>query len=121
MKRNMDLVIAILKKVEEGKDVTESSEYLDLKATDAEILYHLEIMSEAGLIKTRSFSTFEGVVYDVERLTWDGHEFLEAARNETVVNQAKEFAKSKGLQLFDLPFDVMKDILVNSINSIITG
>jgi len=42
-------------------------------------------------------------------LTWNGHEFLDAARNEGVWSKAKEKLKSIG---GDVPLDVVKAVLI---------
>jgi len=42
------------------------------------------------------------------RLTWAGHEFLDAARNETVWKKASERIKKSGV---DVTISLLKDIL----------
>lgn len=76
---------------------------------DSVIQYHLGIMFEGGLINAIDGSTLEEVCYLPTGLTWKGHDFLDAIRDEKVMNKAKKFAKEKGFQLFDLPFDVLKE------------
>jgi hypothetical protein len=72
MKRDMDLIREILIEVEklgpEGGEVG-----VEGRSTE-EIAYHTEIMKEAGLLK-------EATDDWVDRMTWQGHEFLDAARS----------------------------------------
>lgn len=118
MKRDMELVIKILKKIEEKNSpepfyVRMSDEGYD----DELVMYHLEIMKEAGLIEAVEFSTLDGYDIMVKRLTWEGHEFLDAARNDSVLSKAKEIAKQKGAELSSLPLMVVKDLLLATTKS----
>jgi hypothetical protein len=69
-------------------------------------------MAEANLIclfgesvKTMKHPT----LYCAKSLTWEGHEFLEASRNENVWNKVKAIIKDKGLGLI---FEVIKGLLL---------
>lgn len=118
MKRDMELIRQLLMKIEEsGRD--------DLRETDLQIdgyeprsvMYHIELLEEADLIKAeilRSTSGTLGAV--VERLTWDGHEFLAAARNETVWNRVMKTIRDHSVSL---PFDVLKTVLVTGAKSLL--
>lgn len=87
MKRDMDLVRAILLSEEE-----DSNKYLD-RYSPAQIGHHVEILADAGLI-VGSASAVVGdkypINYSIRRLTWSGHEFLAAAKDDTIWNKAKE-------------------------------
>ncbi len=58
-------------------------------------------MAEAGLIKATFLESDQAGVEAVivHRLTWDGHEFLDAARNDTIWQEAKELFLKKALGL----------------------
>lgn len=91
MKRDMDLVRKILLAVEEEKDDLEGiTDFAIEDYSSAQISHHVVIMEQAGLIEAHIAPTMDGVMYIVRRLTWEGHEFLDAARNESFWNQAKE-------------------------------
>ncbi|NLF00833.1 MAG: DUF2513 domain-containing protein [Anaerolineales bacterium] len=109
MKRDMDLVRRILLAVEESQDPTVS--YLELDGwSRAEIGYHMELLVEAGyLLGTVTHSKNGPAHYYVQRLTWDGHEFLDLARNQTVWKEAKTSFMEKGA---GLSLDVLKAVLV---------
>jgi hypothetical protein len=92
MKRDMDLVRNILLQIEgDGKILSIEGYEKDV------ILKHLELLEEAGLIKASFLRANQvGVVSaHVERLTWSGHEFLDAARNDTLWNKAKGIVGEK--------------------------
>jgi hypothetical protein len=56
--------------------------------TKDEVAYHAELAEEAGLIKAKFLKPTNE--FAVERLTYEGHEFLDAARNDSTWNKAKE-------------------------------
>ena len=90
MKRDLDLIRTILLEIEKKPD---GSTYFNVKPpTGVEMrvfMAHLELLIDAGFIK--------GIVgeyalhkYEINRLTWDGHEFLDAARDNSVWEKAKK-------------------------------
>ena len=94
MKRNMDLVREILLQIEATEP--EKANKLDISSYGKdEIGPHVELMIEHGLIKGNVFPSNTGPAhrilgYHIERMTWEGHDFLEAARNDTIWKKAKE-------------------------------
>lgn len=95
MKREMDLVRAILLKSEESEN-TKGFVDLELDGFDnAQISYHVVIMEDAGLIKAMNLTTTQGVKWRPVSLTWAGHEFLDLAKNENIWNKAKKIVLSK--------------------------
>lgn len=109
MKRDMDLVRKILLAIEESEDPFFSSSLQIDGYTDKEIGYHVRIMVDGGLVDAKDSSTFQGEDFLIHGLTWQGHEFLDAARNDTVWNEVKNNLKG---QFYTLPFAVVKDLLV---------
>ena len=87
MKRDMDLVRKILLAVEETDSFPDVPGY-----SSDEIARHIEIMTEYGLVDAtieRAYGSSVPICV-VRGLTWEGHEFLDAARNEFSWNQAKK-------------------------------
>ena len=92
MKRDMDLIRLLLLKVE-GEEQPELTGYTEDQRT-----YHLALLIEAGLVDgSVSFdaSGFPDAV-QTTKLTWEGHEFLDAARNDAIWRKALEKAKVAG-------------------------
>jgi hypothetical protein len=90
MKRDMDLIREVLIEVEK---LPFDSGFHDISVpgyTDEEITYHVRLAHEAGLIEATDLTTMDGVCWKPKRLTYEGHEFLDAARSNTVWNKAKE-------------------------------
>jgi hypothetical protein len=76
-------------------------------------------MIDAGLIAAYNHASKDGIRYEIKNMTWAGHDFLDSARSETVVEKAKLLAKSKGLEFASLPLDIAKELLSLSLRSMI--
>ena len=84
-----------------------------------EVVYHVKLLEEAGLVEIRDLSNLSGLRYWPTRLTWAGHEFLDAARDDTRWQKAKRFVIEKtGSLSFDLLKQVLTKIGIDSIGSI---
>ena len=106
MKRDMDLVRLILLEIEQSSEDPRSQIRLQCSGYDsAEVSYHVMILHEAGLIEAYHLSTMANSIWYPKRLTWSGHEFLDAARNDSIWNKAKEKAKS-------MNFELLKELLL---------
>ena len=92
LKRDMDLLRAILIEVEKlppnQRWVTEPL----LGYSREEVVYHVKLAQDQGLVDARFAPS--GTQAIVLRLTNAGHEFLDAAKNDTVWEKAKELAKN---------------------------
>jgi len=105
MKRDMDLVREILLKVEESTNDPRGFITLDLPGrSPQEVSYHVMLLSEAGWLEASNHSSSAGYSWKPKRLTWQGHEFLDNARNDTVWNstkaKVKETVGSASLEVF---------------------
>jgi hypothetical protein len=83
-----------------------------------EISYHVMLLHEAGLIHAFDLSTMGGTDWQPAYLTWAGHEFLEAAKDDTRWNRAKRQFKDKGAPMV---FDVLKSLLVSYAKQAVLG
>ena len=115
MKRDLDLVRKILFQVEE-KGQARGLVDLEIPGYPPEqIAHHVWLLQDAGLIEAQDLSTSLGFDYRPKKLTWVGHEFLDAARNDTVWRKTKELVKEKG---GSIPFEVLKGLLVKGAASL---
>lgn len=90
MKRDMDLVRQILMEIEQ---IPFDSGVHEIKVSGHsadEISYHLLLARDAGLIEAADLSGDEYVMVRAKRLTYAGHEFLDAALDHTRWAKAKE-------------------------------
>lgn len=109
MKRDMELVRQVLLQTEQSATVDNVIDLHIEGYSPEEISYHVKILSDAGLLEAHNFSDSENFEWKPTSLTWKGHEFLDAARNETVWKKATEIVKDKG---GSVPFEVLKDLLI---------
>lgn len=70
---------------------------------------HVELLIEAGLIKGKVIKALSGVVgMAIRGLTWEGHDFIQAAEKEAVWKKTFEIIKDKGGAI---TFDLLKELL----------
>jgi hypothetical protein len=110
MKRDLELIRKLLFFFE-AKQSPEPVEAPQLEGYDeVTIKYHLVLMCDANLLRCEPIksTTSDRIIYVIPfELTWDGHEFLDKVRSETVWGKIKAIAASKG---GSLAFDVVKDL-----------
>lgn len=80
--------------------------------TDDQIAHHIYLMWQAGLVEAADTSAMgsSSPTAMLVSITWNGHDFLDAARSNTVWMQAKEMAKSVGGAI---SFELMKQLLIS--------
>ena len=103
MKRDMELIRELLLFFEEktGPEHVGPGE-IEIGGYDPlAIHHHVLLLCEAGLLtceRITSSTTPERLVDALPfDLSWEGHEFLDAARDETIWSKAKELLKDKGM------------------------
>lgn len=114
MKRDLDLIREILLAVEDFPDCVDRRSIKNLpiseKHDESLLQYHLLLLREAGLIDAWELKS-QASIPDIRpiRLTWAGHEFLDAARDKNRWQEARKVAQSVG----GMTLSGVKDILVN--------
>jgi len=97
MKRDMDLIRQILFAVESAPDFKQidSSELKIPAYSPDQIAYHAEQLVAAGFLDglAMSLGSQDAPVVAISKLTWQGHEFIDAARSDTVWKAARERGK----------------------------
>lgn len=116
MKRDMDLIRLILLKIEEEYG---SHTLLDLSIDgyDMEtVAYHCKLLFEAGFVSYYDSIYSSGGLdgFQVGSITWNGHDYLDKVRDNSVWHKTKEIIKKNGLPLV---IDTVKTIS----NGIITA
>jgi len=111
MKRDMNLVLEILRKLEDRDEVS-VIEQMEVPGYDNLLVaYHLHRMYEAGLLdaETINSSSTESRIIKVLPfgLTWEGHEFLDSMRQETVANAVR---RRLGNTLSGVPFTLIREL-----------
>jgi hypothetical protein len=115
MKRDLDLIRLILIELE-GEEEVSLSDY-----TKEQIDYHKALVKEAGFADgVIKFSSMDNsnipALAILNRLTWEGHEFLDKAKNEKTWNKAKSIIKSKG---GSLSMEAIKIVMSESVKFVL--
>ncbi len=107
MVRDWELVRNILFSMEARETTLGNLAPESIEGYNPEVVsYHIYIMEEAGLIEATCFKSSNAPIRCIaSSLTWDGHEFLDKIKNETIWVKVKNQIKTKGL---DLSFEVIK-------------
>ncbi|SCL76594.1 hypothetical protein L21_2529 [Methanoculleus chikugoensis] len=114
MKRDMELVRQILLQIESSTGDDFANIQIENYSPE-EIAYHVYLLKDAGLIEAEISYSMDSVKpedYVIFRMTWAGHDFLDASRDEGLWKKAMGII---GEQVKSAPFDVIKTILVKMI------
>ena len=113
MKRDWELIRLILLEIEK----LPANGYLfpqHIKGFPVEVVsYHFKILKEAGLIEAEC-----NPLCIAKSLTWEGHEFLDRIRQNTVWNKIGEMAVNSGISL---SFEAIKELSKIALKQIIGG
>ncbi len=113
MKRDLDLVRQLLLQIE-GLPAAPPVQYRMSEIEDPVLLAHLEMLIEAALVNgkiVRSHGT-RGDVISVSGLTWQGHEWIEMMRSQSLWNEVKSAVlDGGGVLTFELTKAVASKIL----------
>jgi hypothetical protein len=113
LQRDLELVRKLLLHFEAKQDDTPKECPPIEGYVNLQIKYHLLLMDEASLIRCErqiSKSTPTRVISVLAfSLTWQGHEFLDASRNENIWNKALTLTRGR---LTSIPFSVLESLLI---------
>lgn len=104
MKRDNDLIRDILLKVEDASQplTLDTLEIEDFES--GPVAYHVQLLDEAGYIHA-IFNWGDDIIQQaiIERLTWQGHEFLDSVRDDTTWSHTKStIASTVGSASFEV-------------------
>lgn len=122
----MELIRKILFVVEEKYvDTCLNNSEISIDGYDMKtIAYHCAILHDAGLLTDYKgmYGHNELMFFDVGRLTWDGHEFLDKIKDDTVWNKTKNTIMKKGIPfVLDAVKEIATAITSSMIQSALTG
>ena len=96
MKRDMELIRKILITLEDS-DQTQGQIPLKFDGySEDEISYHVKILDEQGIITATNCSSMKNFEWRATGLTWEGHDYIAAIRDEARWQKVKEWIKSTG-------------------------
>lgn len=118
MKRDMELIRKVLFYIEEHSDSKTLIRQWEIEGhTTEEISYHVKLMVEHGLVDGRSAGISGHLLWYADSLTWQGHDFLDAIKNDTVWEKVKAGIHSKGLEISQISFGVLKEYVKAELRS----
>ena len=100
MKRNMDLLRLLLLQLEE---LDEDGQSIYHYTTDEitidgftwdQVVYHYDLAVEAGLVDQGASGVMNGILF--RRLTWSGHDFVDAVRDNEIWKKTSQGATAAG-------------------------
>ncbi|UUJ43216.1 DUF2513 domain-containing protein [Pseudomonas extremaustralis] len=120
MKRDMDLLRLLLLELE-GLDQDGQSIY-HFKSDDItiegftweQVNYHYDLAVEAGLVDQGGSGVMQGLLF--RRLTWSGHDFLDAVRDNEIWKKTRQGATAAGGFSVDLLKDLAKGFIRKKIS-----
>jgi hypothetical protein len=113
MKRDMNLIRLLLLETEGEDPKPDLSAY-----TEGQRVYHSALLIEAGLVHGEIILDGNGQPAGTVtlRLTWAGHELLDAARNDAIWHKAGERIKKSGVDVtISLLQELLKQLLKQSL------
>lgn len=96
MKRDLDLCRRILEVVESLPARFQPSEFEIPNADEELVYYNVKLLREAGLVEALDLSHSQAFCWVPTSLTWDGHDFLAAARKPKLWEAAKKRVADAG-------------------------
>ncbi len=104
MKRDMDLIRSLVLTLEGldlragGVATLDAEKIAPAGISRAEVLYHWKLLVDAGWIDTGGRAPLNGLSF--RALTWEGHDFADAVRDDAIWAMTKEGAlKAKGFTI----------------------
>ncbi len=98
MKRDLELIRQLMLAIE-LKDTRFSAQSIEIDGyNSSQINYHLQLLIEAKLAigEVRNYLGSDQPTICIEKLSWEGCNFLDDARNESVWQKTMEIVKDKG-------------------------
>lgn len=119
MKRDWDTIRRILLAVEALPTMDCQIDSTNLHPIDPEeAAYHMRILIESGLLVGACREAIGPSYCFAHRLTWSGHEFLDAIREESVWQKIKLSARKQGISL---SVELIREISMTIFRSLLSG
>lgn len=118
MKRDMELVRKILMACEEDEHAIIAGSFQFDEYDDETVGYHNYLLVQAGLVEGSQTTALgdSSPSAIIHCLTWKGHEFIEAARDEGRWAKAKKLIQEKaGSATFDVVFGVLTSMIKGAV------
>lgn len=128
MKRDLDLIREILLSVEKlGKTDGHALHWKNLEISkdclETDLIFHINLLAEAGYLKLikGSYPVGDDPHPLIWHLTWEGYEFLDAARDDHRWKIAKEVTLKIGTFSFELLKPILMELAKQAALSVLPG
>jgi hypothetical protein len=110
MKRDMELIRQVLLQVEEkSTGPVRTIDDLEVEGYNHDqIVYHVWLLTQAGLLHAKDFSSMSGVDWRPVCLTWQGTELLDSIRDQEVWGKTKDGMRKVGGAGVELMWELAK-------------
>ncbi len=107
----MDIIRLLLLQLEAGERPSRLDNF-----SEEQITYNAALMVDAGLVEGAVARGGDGDALGVamDRMTWSGHDFLDAARDETLWKKAKQTVMKPAASF---TFEIVREWLKNEIRT----
>lgn len=110
MKRDMELIRELLILIENQEN--DSKELFLPNSMDKPLaMYQLKILEQAGYLTNKIYYADNKPMWIYSSLTWNGQEFLDSIKNETVWKKVKQTIVEKG---GSVPIEVLKTLAIKT-------
>ncbi len=109
MKRDLELIRRVMLAAEKSKDPYELVDPKFEGHNETEISYQIALLDDAGLLHGQDRSAIGIFRWSAGALTWSGHEFVEAVRDEAVWKEALTIA---GMTDDGVVFEILQKALM---------
>ena len=115
MQRDMELVRKIMLAAEQHEHGFAPRDLTIEGYSDEQVGYHCYLLGDAGLAEAIDITTrgSESPYAEIRHLTWAGHEFLDAAKDDTTWERAKQRLSSAGKSLQTVTLGVLQSLLTD--------
>lgn len=120
MRRDMNIVYQIIRQIGDSESRTFEDDFkFDKEVSKEKLHYHLIIMEQEGVIEgsIKAYDDGEVLFYSLY-LGWKGNDFYETFENDNVWENVKKYIKNKGMEVTNVPFDVLLEVGKNYIKSL---
>jgi len=120
MKRDMELIRTLILMLENSSSDLYTCTISLEGFSNVQIEYHTYLLLDAGLADGQRMDINDGMgglrpsTKFLRNLTWEGHEFADASRNDSIWNKAMERVKEKG---DTIPIGVLTMLLTSLLKS----
>jgi hypothetical protein len=124
MKRDLGLTRDLLLRLEAlpmemygAITISPDSPKIAVEGFDADqIAYHLSLLQERNLIEVPDGQPMIGIVFT--RLSWDGHDYLDAVRDPKIWHKTKEATDKVGSWTFEIVKELAKSLIKSELRKI---